>query len=477
MSNLTKGPAGRRILELLDDNSFVEIGESVRSRNTDFSLNPLDMPGDGVITGYGTIDGRIVYVYSQDASVMGGSVGEMHARKIVRLYKLAMRTSYPVIGLLDSTGMRLLESTDALSAFGKIYRVMARASGVIPQITAVYGNAGGGMAVLAGMSDFVFMEEKKAKLFVNSPNAIEGNYEEKKDTASASYKAAAGAADVVADEAGMAASIRELISFLPSCCEEVAFAGEAADDLNRAVPDIAGVAGDSAQVAARLADDGVYFEIKSDYAPSMFTAFIRLNGTTVGLIANRTQVLDEAGKVKTRFENTLSAPALRKAKSMVDFCDAFNIPVLTITDVSGFAANEHAEKQVAAEAAKLVFAFASSGVAKINLVTKQAYGSAAVIMNSKSIGADYAFAWKDSKIGAIDGRHAAEILFDGESDEKIKEQARHYDELQGSGASAAARGFVDTIIDPADTRKYIIAAFEMLYGKTGIVPTRKHGTV
>lgn len=471
MSNLTTSSAGKRILSLLDDNSFVEIGASVQARSTDFNMKPKDAPGDGVITGYGTINGGLVYVYSQDAGALGGSIGEMHAKKIVNLYDLAMKSGYPVIGLLDSTGMRLQEGTDALFAFGSIYKAMSDASGVIPQITAIYGNAGGGMAVLAGLSDFTLIAEKNGKLFVNSPNAVAGNYEAKKDTASAAYKAEAGAVDVVADEAELADKIRELVSFLPDNCEDEAFSEESEDDLNRAAADMSACGSDTVLAIERIADDGVFFETKAAYARNMVTGFIRLNGATIGVVANRTQAGDE------KFEAVLTMAGIRKAVRFVEFCDAYSIPLLTLTNTKGFCNCENAEKGIAAEAAKLAYAFASATVEKVNVIVGEAFGSAAVIMNSKAIGADYTYAWENAKIGAIDGKHAAEILFDGEAQDVISSKAAEYDALQTTSASAAARGYVDTVIDPTDTRKYVIGAFEMLYGKDGLEPCKKRGTI
>ena len=326
MSNLTTSSAGKRILSLLDENSFVEIGASVQARSTDFNQKPKDAPGDGVITGYGTIDGGLVYVYSQNADALGGSIGEMHAKKIVNLYDLAKKTGYPVIGLLDSTGMRLQEGTDALFAFGSIYKAMSEASGIIPQITAVFGNAGGGMSVLAGLSDFTLMTSKNSKLFVNSPNAVSGNYEEKKDTSSAEYKAEAGAVDVVADEAEIFDKIRSLVSFLPDNCEDEAYGAESTDDLNRASADMIGCAGDVALAIERLADDNEFYELKAAHAKNMAIGFIRLNGATVGVVANRTEVTGADGKSE-KLEAVLTVNGIRKAVKFVSFCDAFNIPV------------------------------------------------------------------------------------------------------------------------------------------------------
>ncbi len=473
MSNLTNSSAGQRILSLLDENSFVEVGESVLSRSTDFNEKPSDAPGDGVITGYGTVEGRLVYVYSQDAKSLGGSVGEMHARKIVNIYRLARKTGYPVIGILDSTGLRINESTDALNSLGKVMKAMSKASGVIPQITAVFGNAGGGMSVVAELSDFVFME-KKGKLFLNTPDSIQGNYEDKCDTSGADYKSQAGVVDVAADEGDLFAKIRELLSFLPDNCDDEALLLESEDDLNRISSDLSGCADDSREIALRIADDGNFFELKSESAKNMITGFIRLNGATVGVIGNRKKSLSDKD---LKIKNHLGICGMRKALKMVDFCDAFNIPILTLTNVKGFCTCENTEKMGSRAAAKLIRAFAGAEVPKVNVVVGEAYGSPAIIMNSKAIGADYVYAWNSAKIGAIDGKHAAEILYDGESESVINEKAKEYDEKQGSVLSAAARGYVDTVIDPSETRKYVIGAFEMLYGKSDISPDRKHSTI
>ena len=278
--------ASKRIASLLDENSFVELGARVSARSTDFNMEPKDAPSDGVVTGYGLIDGCLVYVYSQDASVLGGSVGEMHAKKIVNLYNLALKVGAPVIGLIDSAGLRLNEATDALAAFGRIYKAQSIASGVIPQITAVFGKCGGGLSLFTGMTDFTFMEDD-AKLFVNSPNALCGNYEEKKDTASAAFQAdEAGNVDVVASEAEIYGEIRSLVSMLPSNNDEFGADSECTDDLNRAVSDIAGCVGDSSIALSMIADDNSYFEVKSGFGKQITTGFIRLNGQTVGCVAN-----------------------------------------------------------------------------------------------------------------------------------------------------------------------------------------------
>ena len=329
--------ARQRINALLDENSFVEIGALVTARSTDFNLKQEETPSDGVVTGYGVIDGNLVYVYSQDASVLGGSIGEMHARKIVRLYDLAIKTGSPVIGLIDSTGIRLQEATDALNAFGEIYLKKVEASGVVPQITVVFGSCGGGLSLIPSLTDFTFMEADKARLFVNSPNALEGNYKEKCDTSSAKWQSSeTGNVDVVADEATIYAQVRELVSLIPSNNEDGDSYQECADDLNRVCENLDGATADPSIIARQISDNGVFFETKREFAKDMVTGFIRLNGATVGFVANRTAVFDENGKEAEKFADKLSAHACEKAAEFVSFCDAFDLPVLTLTNATGF---------------------------------------------------------------------------------------------------------------------------------------------
>jgi len=475
MSNTTQSKAASRIAALLDENSFVEIGSRVTARNTDFNEASEKAPSDGVITGYGLIDGGLVYVYSQDAAVMGGSLGEMHARKIARLYDLAMKMGAPVVGLLDSTGLRLQESTDALNAFGELYLKMSLASGVIPQISAVLGSCGGGLAVAAGLSDFVFMEEN-AKLFVSSPNALAGNKTE--DTASAQFQSEkTGLADFVGSEADILAQIRSLVAILPSNNEDEAPYSEVQDDLNRVCADIKNAVGDTSILLSQISDGNMFCEVKSASAKSMVTGFIKLNGTTVGAVANRTEIYDEKGEKTEDFKPCLTAKGCEKAAKFVEFCDAFDIPVLTVTNASGFMADMHNEFRIAKAAARLTYAFANATVPKVNVITGSAYGSAYTIMNSQALGADMTFAWEDAKIGMMDASLAAGIIGAGKDASEISKIAADYDAKQQSVDAAAARGYVDTVIAAEDTRKMVIGAFEMLYTKRDDRPDKKHGTV
>ena len=478
MSSTAQTLASKRINSLLDENSFVEIGGYVTARNTDFNLSEKETPADGVVTGYGVIDGSLVYVYSQDASVLNGSIGEMHAKKIANLYDLAMKTGAPIIGLLDCAGLRLQEATDALNAFGEIYTKQVMASGVIPQITGIFGTCGGGLAVVPALTDFTFMEDTKGRLFVNSPNALEGNEISKCDTSSAAYQSEhAGLVDVVGSEEEILGQMRTLISMLPSNFEDNSSYIECADDLNRVCPELENCVGDTSIALSQIADNQEFFEVKAAYAKDMVTGFIRLNGATVGCVANRSEVYNEEGEKTETFENVLSARGCKKAAEFVKFCDAFEIPVLTLTNVKGYKATKCSESNMARNAAELTNAFISATVPKVNIVIGEAFGSAYLTMNSKSTGADMVFAWPNAQIGMMDAKLAAKIMYADADAATINEKAAEYAMLQSSALSAAKRGYVDTIIEAEHTRKYVIGAFEMLFTKREDRPSKKHGTV
>lgn len=475
MSNKTQLSARERIASLLDDSSFVEMGALVTARSTDFNMQDKETPADGVITGTGSIDGNLVYVYSQDAKVLGGAIGEMHAKKISRVYDLAMKVGAPVIGLVDCAGLRLQEATDALEAFGDIYLKQTMASGVVPQITALFGTCGGGAAVIPALSDFVFMTSEDAKLFVNSPNALDGNYEAKLDTASAKYQSEeAGLVDVVADtDLEVLGQIRALVSMLPACNEDGTRFSECTDDMNRVIPNLDGLNKDARAVLQNIADNNIFFEVKKEYAKDMVTGFIKLAGATIGCVAN--QVADGGDK--------LSARGASSAAKFVTFCDAFNIPVLTLTSVTGYKATVCAERKMAASVAKLTYAFANATVPKVNLLIGEAYGSAYTAMNSKALGADMEYAWPCAKLGMMDAEMAVKIIYADEIEKAenkqafIAEKKKEYAALQADVKSAASRGYVDDIIEPDATRKRLIAVFEMLYTKTDDRPYKKHGAV
>lgn len=478
MSNSAQTSASTRIAALLDENSFVEVGAYITARSTDFNMTEQETPADGVVTGYGTIGGCLVYVYSQDASVMGGSMGEMHAKKISNLYSMAMKMGAPVIGLIDCAGLRLQEATDALNGFGQMYLSQTMASGVIPQISAIFGTCGGGMAVSAAITDFTFMEEKSARLFVNAPNAISGNYTSKCDTSSAAFQSKeAGLVDFVGDEAAVLEQIRTLISILPANNEDDMSYGECQDDLNRMCAGIESFAGDTAQALAMISDNNFFMEVKKNYAPSMVTAFIRLNGVTIGCVANRSQDGED------KYEPVLTADGCEKAADFINFCDAFNIPVLTLVNVKGYQASKCTEKRIAKAAGRLTYAYANASVPKVTVIAGNAFGSAYLTMGSKSIGADVVFAWKDAVIGMMDPAEAVKIMYSKEIEAAedsvalIDEKKAEYTALQSSALAAAKRGYVDDIIEAQETRQRVAAAFEMLFTKREDRPSKKHGTV
>lgn len=475
--NATENSASRRIAAMLDEGSFVEIGGAVTARSTDFNLQAKDTPSDGVITGYGVIDGNLVYVYSQDATVLNGAIGEMHAKKIANIYDMAMKMGAPVIGMLDCAGLRLQEATDALEAFGSLYYKQSLASGVIPQITAIFGMCGGGLAVMPGLTDFTFMESSNARLFVNSPNALEGNEISKNDTSKADYQSkTAGLVDGIGTEEEILGQIRELICLIPANNEDDHSYDECLDDLNRVCADIENAVEDTGIVLATISDDNLFYELKKDFAKEMVTGFIKLNGMTVGAVANRSKAYDAEGNAES-FDTVLTVDGCKKAMTFINFCDAFSIPVLTLTNVTGFAATVESEKNIARASAKLTYAFANATVPKVNVIIGKAYGSAYITMNSKSIGADMVYAWPTAEIGMMDAALAAKIMYADADAETLKEKAAAYKELQSSPVSAARRGYVDAIINPADTRKYVIGAFEMLFTKREDRPAKKHGTV
>ena len=483
MSNSAQTSASSRIAALLDENSFVEVGAYIAARNTDFNMTEQETPADGVVTGYGTIGGCLVYVYSQDAAVLGGSMGEMHAKKICNIYSMAMKMGAPVIGLVDCAGLRLQEATDALDGFGKLYLSQTMASGVIPQIMAIFGTCGGGMAVSAGMADFTFMEDTSAKLFVNSPNALEGNYKAKCDTSSAKFQAEeSGLVDFTGDEASVLSQIRTLVSILPSNNEEDLSEVDCTDDLNRMCAGIEGYTGDTAAALQMISDNNFFMEVKKNYGASMVTGFIRLNGATVGCVANRSEVYTDGEKTAT-YDAALTAAGCEKAAAFVNFCNAFEIPVLTLVNVDGYKNCKCNEKKIAKAAARLTYAFANADVPKVTVVVGKANGTAGLTMNSKSIGSDIVYAWKNAKIGVMEAAPAVKIMYADEITKAdnaaalINEKAAQYNEMQASALAAAKRGYVDDIIEASETRQRVAAAFEMLFTKREDRPSKKHGTI
>ncbi len=474
MSNSTNVSARERINSLLDDASFVEVGGYVTARSTDFNVQNQENPADGVVTGYGVIEGNLVYVYSQDASVLGGAIGEMHAKKIANIYDMAMKMGAPVIGLIDCAGLRLQEATDALYGFGEIFSKQTMASGVIPQITAIFGNCGGGCAFIPALSDFTYMTGS-AKLFVNSPNALEGNYEEKCDTASAEYQSRnTGNVDGVFEtEAEVLGQIRQLVTILPANNETETWSGQCDDDLNRVIAGMEGYKDDLRSALISMSDSNFFLETKKDNAKSIVTGFIKLNGATVGCVANQAM---EGNK-------NLCVGCVTKASEFVEFCDAFEIPLLTLVNVAGFKNCECNEKKIAKAAAKLIYNYTNATVPKVTVLAGEAFGTPALVMCSKATGADIVYAWPNAKFSTMDAKAAVQIMYADElseasdKDKLINEKAALFTETQSSAMAAAKRGYVDDIIEPDATRKRVIAAFEMLYTKREDRPAKKHGTV
>lgn len=471
--------ARERVEKLLDENSFVEVGAFVEPRSTDFNLNVVEAPADGVITGYGTVEGRLVYVYSQDVTVLGGALGEMHARKISRIYDMALKMGAPVIALIDSAGLRLQESTDALNGFGEVFLKQSMASGVVPQITAVLGNCGGGAAIVPSLSDFTFMTTKNANLFVNSPNALDDKNATLETYASAEFHSEnTGIIDFVSDsDENCMLEIRRLVDMLPANNYEDSPIYTNNDDINRVVNElnsdvVNGI--DGINIIKSIADMNEVVEIKPNYAKEVITSLIRLNGSTVGVIANNT--LDN--------DATLTSSACEKITSLVKFCNAFNIPIVSITDVTGFTSSVVEEKAgISKSIAAMTYAFANATVAKVNLIVNRAYGSAYIAQNSKHIGADFVYAWPNAKISVMNATSAVKIMYSDEinnskvADEIITEKTNEYASMQSSPYMAAKRGYIDDIIEPAATRKRLIASLEMLYTKKEQRPDKKQGTI
>ena len=405
--------ARQRVHSLLDEKSFVEIGAGARARATELNPEPVGTLTDGVITGYGTIGDKPVCVYSQDSSILGGSIGEVDALKIAAIYDLAVRIGAPVIGLVDSAGLRLQEGVDALNAFAQIYANHAKASGVVP-----------GLALAASMSDFTMMEEN-ARMFVNAPNTLAGNHEEENDTANAQHRAKAGVVDFVGSEDEVISKIRELIGMIPSNYEDEAYE-ENEDEMNRDCSGLTNASTDVDEILKEATDNGEFLELKADYAPDMAVGFARFGGTTVGVIANRDPLLTTEG--------------CAKAASLTCFCDAFGIPIVTFTNATGYASTIENENRMGKTAARFTLALVSATVPKINVIMKQAYGSAFAIMNPKGAGADFTIAFPNATVGIMDAAVAAKLISKDAPPEEYEEVKNFYEEMQNDPLYEARAG-------------------------------------
>lgn len=472
-----------RINRLLDSNSFIEVGAFITHRNTEFNMLSKATPADGVVTGYGTMGGRLVYVYSQDPTVMGGSLGEMHAKKIARVYDDAMKMGAPIIGFLDSEGIRLQESIDALEGYGVIFQKQSLASGVIPQITIIGGDCAGGAGSMPGLSDFTFMVSKNARLFLNSPNTFDEKNVTFDQIASAQVHATqSGLAHFAYEtEEECIDGVKSLMSFLPDNNLENPETYVGLDDINRVddglnamVPENDGDVLNVQGVIQSIADNGEFLEIQQQFAPNAKIGFIRLNGATIGLIANNSEYK----------EGKLDINAMNKISRFVSFCDGFNIGILTLTDVDGYVSEVEGETSgILATSSKMIHSFANATVPKVNVLLRKAYGSAYVAMNSKHIGADYAFAWPTASIGIMPAESAVHIMYGEEilkSDKQLalkEEKINEFEEMQSSPYAVAAKGYIDDIIEPATTRKHVLYAFEVLFTKNDSRPAKKHPTL
>ena len=448
MSNSSK--ALTRIESILDGGSFAELGGRVKARNTDFNCASGSPESDGVVTGYGSIGGRPVYIFAQDPDVLGGSVGEMHAEKILRIYKLALTSATPVIGLIDCSGIRLNEGVDALSAFGKLYKAQADAKGTIPQVFGIFGTCGGSMAISAGLADIV-LTSKDAKVFVNPAAARDySGIRSGIGKALACDPAGGAISSFCGSEAETLEAIRTLYDFLPLSYNYQATEIEGSDDPNRVCEGL----GAGADVITAVADEGrVAWTAKNE---SFSAGFARLGGKVAAIAQGLGKALDASD---------LSALA-----SFVDFASCFDIPIVTITDFDGFSTAEGQEERLPFAAASLAESFALADVPRINLISGKAGGSIYALMNSKETGADMTFAWDSADLSIIPAKDAVRIIYSEEilkeSDQNafIAEKIAEY-EKKGGAEAFLSRGLVDKIIDPVDTRKYLIGALQMLSDK------------
>lgn len=484
--NNGKQTARERILKLLDYGSFMEIDAFVEHRCVNFGMEKKRIQGDGVVSGYGTIDGRLVYIFAQDFTVIGGSLGEMHAAKIVKTQQMAMKVGAPLIGINDSGGARIQEGVDALSGYGKIFYNNTIASGVIPQISVIMGPCAGGAVYSPAITDFIFMVKNASKMFITGPNVIETVTGEKVSAeelgGAMTHNSISGVAHFVDDtEEECIEHIKRLLSFLPQNNLEITPIQPVQDDINRIcenlndiIPDNPNKAYDMKDVVLTLADNNEFLEYQPYYAQNIITGFMRLNGKSVGLVANQPKVL--AG--------CLDINASDKAARFIRTCDAFNVPLLTLMDVPGFLPGTNQEYGgIIRHGAKMLYAFSEATVPKVTVITRKAYGGSYIAMCNRELGADMVLAWPSAEIAVMGPDGAANIIFKKEIAEaedkslKRKEKIEEYRKTVANPYTAAARGYVDAVIEPAQTRKRIISSFDMLTGKREMRPEKKHGNI
>jgi len=484
--NSGKLTARERINFLLDEGSFIEVDQFVEHRSTNFGMEKTKAPGEGVVTGYGTVDGRLVFVYAQDFTVIGGSLGEMHAAKICKVQDMALKMGAPIVGFNDSGGARIQEGVDALSGYGKIFYRNTIASGVIPQISVIMGPCAGGAVYSPALTDFIFMVENTSMMFITGPQVIktvtgEDVSQEELGGAMTHNKISGVAQFVDKSEEESIQKIKKLLSYLPSNNLEEAPISDLTDDMNRlderlneVIPDNPNKPYDMKEIISILGDNGEFLEVQPYFAQNIITGFIRLNGKSVGIIANQPKIL--AG--------CLDINASDKAARFIRTCDAFNVPILNLVDVPGFLPGTGQEYGgIIRHGAKMLYAYSEATVPKVTLIIRKAYGGAYLAMCSKDLGADMVLAWPNAEIAVMGPEGAANIIFKKDiekSEDPLATRAEKIKEYRDTVANpyiAASRGFVDDVIEPMTTRARIISSFDMLSSKRENLPAKKHGNI
>ena len=481
-----RNTARERLDILLDPGSFREIGGFVEHRSTNFGIDKLRTPGDSVVTGWGTINGRLVYVYSQDFTVVGGSVSEVHAQKIVTLLEMAMRNGAPVIGLNDSGGARIQEGVESLAGYADIFLRNTMASGVIPQLSVIMGPCAGGSVYSPALTDFILMVKNTSYMFITGPDVVKQVTHEEvsfEDLGGASvHSAKSGVCHMVGEnETETLMMLRQLLSYMPqNNMEDAPFEATQDDplradvELDTIVPDSPNKPYDIKEVVDRVVDRGTFFEVQPDYAANIVVGFARLGGHSIGVVANQPMVL--AG--------VLDIQASEKAARFIRFCDCFNIPLVTFVDVPGYLPGTNQEHAgIITSGAKLLFAYCEATVPKLTVTTRKAYGGAYCVMSSKHIRSDLNLAWPTAEIAVMGPEGAVEIVYrrdlqQAEDPVALKAKlAAEYREKFANPYIAASRGFVDDVIEPRDTRARLINALGVMANKRDENPPKKHGNI
>ena len=477
--------ARERLELLIDSNSFEEIGGFVTHRSTNFGLEKTKFLGDGVITGYGTVNGRLVYVYSQDFTVLGGSLAEAHAEKICKIMELAMKNGVPIIGLNDSGGARIQEGVVSLGGYADIFYNNTKASGVVPQLSAIMGPCAGGAVYSPALTDFIFMTKNTSYMFVTGPNVVKTVTNEEVTAeelgGAETHMVKSGVTHFACEnELDTIENLKTLLSYIPQNCEEIPenlsydFQNEKRPQLDLVIPENPNQPYDVREIIHQLSDADSFFEVHKEFAENIVVGFSRLAGRSIGIIANQPAVL--AG--------VLDVDASVKGARFVRFCDAFNVPLLVLEDVPGFLPGTDQEwNGIITNGAKLLYAFCEATVPRITVITRKAYGGAYDVMNSKHIGADMNFAWPTAEIAVMGAKGAAEIIFKKEilnsknPEDKLKEKQDEYAAMFANPYNAASRGYVDEVILPSDTREKLIKAFKISENKKTTIPNKKHGNI